>query len=81
MRSLCTTGWPKNAARERASRGRLEQPLADEFALGDAARTGEMAAAGVGDELVHHVEARHLVENLDEAAARIALVAEEEQTG
>jgi hypothetical protein len=40
-----------------------------------------MAAADVGDELVHHVEARHLLEDLDEAGARVALVADEEQPG
>lgn len=33
-----------------------EQLLADEFAWGNAAGAGEEAAAGVGHELVHHVE-------------------------
>ncbi len=38
-----------------------------------------IAAAHMGHELVHHVEFRHFVENLDEARSRIALVADEEQ--
>ena len=70
-------GNSRSADAVRISCRRLEQAVADEFAFGGAARTGEMAAARIGDELIHHAEARHFLENPDEAAAQVALAAEE----
>src|ERR1017187_10205970 len=63
------------------SRSRFEKALADELALVGAAGNGEMGAADVGDELVQHVEARHLLEDLDEAVGQVALVADEDESG
>ncbi len=57
----------------------FKQPLAHEPAGPRPGRTGEEAAADVGDELVQHVELGHVLENLHEARARVALVADEEQ--
>jgi hypothetical protein len=57
----------------------LKQALPDEFALCDPARTGKETAAGVGHELVEHVELRHLVENLDKTGPRITLIAHEKR--
>jgi 2-polyprenyl-6-methoxyphenol hydroxylase-like FAD-dependent oxidoreductase len=51
------------------------------FPFPRAAGTPEEPAADMGDELVHHVEFRHPLENLDEAAARIALVAKKQKPG
>ena len=46
----CPPGVPR--------RGSLEQALPNELALCNSARTGEEATAGMGHELVEHVELR-----------------------
>ena len=61
--------------------GRLEQLLSDELALRNAAGTGEEATPGVGHKLVEHVELSQSVEYLDEAGPRIALIADEKDSG
>src|SRR5262245_29621806 len=58
-----------------------EEALTDELALLDAAGASEEAAARMGRVLVERIELRHLVEDLDEAFARVALVGEEEEPG
>src|SRR6185437_8166379 len=60
---------------------RFEQTVADERAVGGAGGAGEQPGAGMGHELVEHVELGHALENLDEAGARVALIADEEQAG
>src|SRR5258708_6619199 len=72
---------PSGRSKDRLGSGRIEQALADELALGDAARAGEEAAAGMGRVLVQGVHLRHRLEDLDEAGARVALVGDEEEAG
>src|SRR5208282_2202331 len=57
----------------------LEQALSDELAFRRPARASEQPAADMGHELIHHVELRHPVVDLDEASPRVALVGHEEQ--
>src|SRR5262249_16895793 len=59
----------------------LDQALANELARCNSARAGKEAAAGMGHELVEHVELSQLAENLDKAGAGIALVTHEKKPG
>src|SRR5215831_8258835 len=59
----------------------LKQALPDEPPLREPTGTGENPATGVGHELVQHVALCQLVEDLDEASAKVALVAYEQQPG
>src|SRR5262252_10570350 len=65
----------------RLSQPGLKQALPDEPPLRNPAGTGENPAAGVGHELVQHVKLCQLVEDLDEASAKVALVAYEQEPG
>src|SRR5215472_18388012 len=59
----------------------LDQALANELARCNSTGAGKEAAAGMGYELVEHVELSQLAENLDKADAGIALVAHEKKPG
>jgi len=59
----------------------LDQTLANELARCNSTGAGKEAAAGMGCELVEHVELSQLAENLDKAGAGIALVAHEKKPG
>jgi hypothetical protein len=59
----------------------LKQALPDEPPLRNPTGTGENPATGMGHELVQHVKLCQLVENLDEANAKVALIAYEQQPG
>jgi hypothetical protein len=55
--------------------------MPNELTLGNAAGTGKEATAGMGDELVEHIEFRHLLENLNKAGPGVALIAHEKKSG
>jgi hypothetical protein len=71
---------PRRARPHRLWSGVLEQMLPDEFALDNSTWTSEEATAGMGHELVEHVELRQLVKDADKAGPGIALIAYKEDS-